>query len=81
MIKLNKILCFILGHKYRLKKKITTNISEVTCLRCKKEFGINYYTKSLLEMDDELRELHSEITKFNSQTILFIANDSPSIIP
>lgn len=58
---MKNIICYLLGHKYRLKRRITENISELICKRCHKEFGINCRVKSLLPMDDELRELHEGI--------------------
>lgn len=57
----NRLLCAAFGHKYKLKRRITANISELVCLRCKKEFGINCATKSLLEMDCELKEMHEDL--------------------
>lgn len=57
----NRLLCAAFGHKYKLKRRITANISELICPRCKKEFGINCSTQSLLEMDDELKEMHEDL--------------------
>jgi len=62
----NRLLCAAFGHKYKLKRRITKNISEMVCKRCKKEFGINCAVKSILPMDDELREMHEDLqTTFN----------------
>ena len=55
---MKKITCIILGHKYKLKKRITKSISELICTRCKSEFGINTSIESLLPLDSELKTLH-----------------------
>jgi hypothetical protein len=54
-------LCYLLGHKYRLKKHITSYLREIKCTRCKQEFGMNDQTKSVLPLDKELKELHATL--------------------
>lgn len=58
---MNKLLCDILGHKYKLKRTISYSIREVKCTRCKQEFGMNDRAECILPMDDELIELHDDI--------------------
>lgn len=55
---MKKLLCFIFGHKYKLKRRITRDISELVCARCKEEFGLNKTVKTVLPLDDELKEIH-----------------------
>lgn len=55
------VVCRFFGHRYRLKKHITSYIREIKCTRCKQEFGMNDQTQSVLPMDDELRELHATL--------------------
>lgn len=52
------VMCRFFGHKYRLKRHITPYLREIKCTRCKKEFGMNDQTQSVLPLDNELRELH-----------------------
>lgn len=54
--------CWVFGHKYKVTRRITKNIAELQCPRCKKEFGINTTTQALLPMDDELKSLHRELS-------------------
>ena len=58
-----KILCYLFGHKYKMKRRITKSIAELQCIRCNKEFGINSTIKVVLELDKELKELHDLILK------------------
>lgn len=55
---MKKAICFLFGHKYRLKRRISSTIREVKCIRCKSEFGMNDTTQSLLPLDNELKDLH-----------------------
>lgn len=59
------VLCYLFNHKYKLKRQINASIKEIFCSRCKQEFGMNSYNKSLLPMDNELISLHNEILKDN----------------
>jgi len=52
------VMCCFFGHKYRLKRHITPYLREIKCTRCKKEFGMNDQTQSVLPLDEELIELH-----------------------
>jgi hypothetical protein len=60
---MSKIICYILGHKYRLHKKITDEIREVKCIRCNMLFSMSDNPQCLLPMDDELHELHKILSK------------------
>lgn len=55
---MKNMLCAVLGHKYRLKRRISISVAELKCERCRSEFGINTSVQSLLLLDDELRQLH-----------------------
>ena len=55
---LGAVVCCFFGHKYRLKRHITPYLREIKCTRCKKEFGMNDQTQSVLPLDDKLIELH-----------------------
>jgi hypothetical protein len=58
---INKILCFVFGHKYRIKRKITSTIRELKCSRCKEEFAMSDDSQCVLSLDDEFRELNDEL--------------------
>lgn len=60
-IKFKKLLCVVFGHKYKLKRKINDQISELICARCKEEFGINKKVETVLPMDDELCAIHEDL--------------------
>lgn len=56
-----KIICKLFGHNYKLKRRISKSIAELECNRCKSEFGINTSIQSLMPLDDELKQLHSNL--------------------
>ena len=58
---LSETLCFVFGHNYILKRKITRSIREVACVYCEKEFAMNDELQTLLPLDDEFRRLHNDI--------------------
>jgi hypothetical protein len=58
---MDKLMCFIFGHRYRLKQNINSYIREVKCERCQKEWGMNDEVRQLLPLDDELKEQHREM--------------------
>ena len=58
MKRLNDMICYLFRHDYYVTKKITSNIYELKCRRCKKGFAINTWVKSVLPLDDELRRIH-----------------------
>jgi hypothetical protein len=58
---MNKMLCLIFGHRYRILRKITPYVRELKCKRCKKEFGMNDDVKVVLPLDQELREAHNSM--------------------
>lgn len=55
---MKKLICRLLGHRYKYKRMITDAIHEMECTRCKEEFGVNTDKRTVLRMDDELREIH-----------------------
>jgi len=52
-----------LGHRYYLKRKITSDIREICCRRCKREFVMHDETKTLIPLDEELSELGDNLIK------------------
>lgn len=65
----NNLLCLFFGHRYRLKRRITNEIEEVLCIRCKRDFAIHHGEQVLLPLDEELRKFNDDI--FNNEYIIF----------
>lgn len=63
---MSNIICTLFGHKYRLKRKITSNIREIKCIRCFQEFGMNDELRAVLPLDDELKEAHNSLISINT---------------
>lgn len=53
--------CYVVGHRYKLTRRISRSIAELRCPRCGEEFGINTDAHALLTLDDELRHLHTDM--------------------
>lgn len=64
---LNRILCQLFGHRYRIKRKITPSIREVICTRCKAEFAMDDRAETLLPLDDEFRAMHDTLLDLHQQ--------------
>jgi hypothetical protein len=64
---MRNFLCALFGHKYKTKKRITNQIAELKCTRCKSEFAINTRMRTLLPLDNELEQMHNEILASRSR--------------
>lgn len=58
-----RLTCYLFGHKYQSIRRINSSIEEVFCERCFKEFGINHKIKSILPLDEELKQAHKIILR------------------
>ncbi len=54
--------CSIVGHRYKVTRRVARSIYELQCPRCKARFGMNTSVKALLPLNLELQELHSELS-------------------
>ena len=64
---MKKIICYFLGHNYRISRRINPTITELFCHRCKEQFAINTDVKTILPLDMELFNLHNEILAANKK--------------
>jgi hypothetical protein len=55
------IICTLLGHKYKLLRRITGTVRECVCERCGQEFGISDEVRSVIPLDSDLREQHDRL--------------------
>jgi hypothetical protein len=60
---MKQVLCYLFGHKYKISRRITPEITELFCGRCKDQFALHSGVKTLLPLDMELFEMHNEILK------------------
>lgn len=66
---MENIICSIFGHKYRLLRTITKDIREAKCERCSKEFAMHDLHKTLLPLDDELREANTWLLNYETEKL------------
>ena len=62
---MDKILCFLFGHRYFLIKKYTKTTRKIGCHRCGKEFGMNDDVQVILEWDKEFENCMKMIEKWS----------------
>lgn len=55
---MNKLICWLFGHKYYVIKKYSPTTRKVGCGRCKETWGMNDRVKVFIPWDNELEELH-----------------------
>lgn len=63
-----KFLCWIMGHKYKYKKRLSDFSHLVECKRCNNKFCMNTSNKILLEWDLEMEDFYrSTFPEFNQE--------------
>ena len=68
------VICWFVQHDYRTLRRITPEIKEVCCARCKRMWSMDTLSETLTPMDQELMDIHefvldpSNTDKFNKIT-------------
>jgi hypothetical protein len=52
-----RVICWVLGHRYRKVKDFGSQTRMVACARCRNRWLMNDPTESLLPWDDECEEI------------------------
>lgn len=55
---IKKIVCWLLGHKYRIDRVFKPTVRRVKCERCQRLWGMHDEAKCLIPWDGELAECH-----------------------
>lgn|GEM_PF-2543691 len=55
---LKRIKCRIVGHNYRVVQRFSGSVRRVKCDCCDADWGMNDNTRSLIDWDNELEEMH-----------------------
>ena len=55
---MNKVLCFLFGHRYFIIKEFSYAVRKVGCFRCGRKWGMNDRVKVFIKWDRELEEFH-----------------------
>lgn len=61
---MKRLLCFLLGHNYRLHRKVTSRIRELKCKRCKQLFAMSDDVRTVLPLTFEFKEMHDDMINF-----------------
>ncbi len=54
----SKLLCSLFGHNYEVSRKVTRDVKEYTCTKCKKELTTNS-NGNLTELTPKFREINA----------------------
>ncbi|NIR16046.1 MAG: hypothetical protein GWN86_19835 [Desulfobacterales bacterium] len=52
------LICFILGHKYRLAQKLTPQNRRVGCIRCHKSFAMSDDVQTVVTWDADFHRMY-----------------------
>lgn len=58
---ISRIICRLVGHKYKSTRRISRQVTELRCPRCGKEFAIHTGVQSLLPLDNDLIWIHNDV--------------------
>ena len=58
MNKINRLICFIFGHKYFLAQELTSHSRRMCCRRCSMSFAMNDDVRSLVNWGPEFDRLY-----------------------
>lgn len=56
----SKMICSVLGHRYKVQKHITQHIKEYKCECCGKEVAVNT-NGNIVPLTDELKQIHKSV--------------------
>jgi hypothetical protein len=57
---IKRLICTILGHKYRLQRVFSAYSRQVGCSRCGREWGMNDNVRALVPWDGELEQMYRD---------------------
>lgn len=55
---IKKLICYVFGHRYFVIMRFGSGCRKVGCARCGNKWGMHDATRSFVEWDSELDELH-----------------------
>lgn len=55
------LVCYLLGHKFVLVKKLTPHSRKLGCTRCRQMFGMNDDARAVIPWDHELEAMYALI--------------------
>jgi len=58
MIKIRKLLCVVLGHRYALIRRLSHDARHIGCLRCRQQWGMHDSLRILLPWDSDLAAIY-----------------------
>lgn len=60
---MNRLKCFLFGHQLYVVQELTQSSRRVACSRCKKSWGLNDDLRTIVEWDDDLERLYTDVFK------------------
>lgn len=56
---MKRLLCMVLGHKYKVDRVLSDNARKVSCGRCNCKWGMHDPTRSFVPWDSDLEHIYS----------------------
>ena len=56
---MKRLLCYVLGHRYVLERRLGFGARKVGCTRCRKHWAMHDSTRSLLDWDQDFENLYA----------------------
>lgn len=69
-----RILCVLIGHKYRVVQRFSPDVRRVKCDRCGSDWGMNDRVRVLVNWDEDLEEMHQRCGAKIKEPKYFTAN-------
>lgn len=58
-MKFPKLICLLIGHEYRVVRRMNPGARKVTCDRCHKAWGMHDPTRSFVPWDSQLESMYA----------------------
>ena len=64
---LNRLICWLDSHDYEVKRHVTDTVRELTCKRCKAEFGMNDVQGVTVSLTPRLKAAYDRMLRWRRE--------------
>lgn len=62
-MKINKLICFLIHHKYEKHQPLSRDSDMIICNRCQSKWAMNHSLKIILPWDSDLEDMYKNMFK------------------